>query len=114
MRLSRPCYDKPHRCPGWAGGGTHSAKEYRCSNGSIRTRVTDPTPISADEFSIWGQQYLYPGVAKWHPGYCNKCDVVTVPYALRWLDWQYVLNWRIKDWWRWKALPRLRSLTRGG
>lgn len=83
-------------------------------NGSIRTRVTDPTPISADEFSIWGQQYLYPGVAKWHPGYCNKCDVVTVPYALRWLDWQYVLNWRIKDWWRWKALPRLRSLTRGG
>ena len=33
MRISRPCYDKPYRCPGWAGGGMRYAKVDRCSNG---------------------------------------------------------------------------------
>lgn len=77
MRLSRPCYDKPHRCPGWAGGGMHYADDsHPCNNGSIRTRKPDPYP----------GEYVYPATAKWRFGHCTKCDVVTWPWALRRLD----------------------------
>ena len=81
MRFSRTCYDKAHRCPGWAGGGTKSAKADRCDNGSIRVRKLDESGYPG-----------YPGRFKRRFGRCNKCDVVTWPVITRWLDW---------GWWRW-------------
>lgn len=95
MRLSRPCYDKPHRCPGWAGGGIHRAKVDRCYNGSIRTRVP---------YEGYPGEFHYPGSKKWRFGHCNKCDIVTWPVVTRWLDpgwWKWVFHkwtWRYDDW----------------
>lgn len=89
MRLSRPCYDKPHRCPGWAGGGVHFpstrgyAKYGSCDNGSIRTRLRRGDE-SGDN---------YPGSRRWSFGRCTKCDVVTWPVVIRWVD---------PGWWNWK------------
>lgn len=74
MRVSRPCYDKYHRCPGWAGGGLRYAKADRCENGSL-------TPIY--DKRLW----------KWRVNRCPKCHVVVLPYMVRWLDWRW---WRLE------------------
>ena len=66
MRISRPCYDKRHRCPGWAGGGMLFAKVTRCNGGYI----------------TYGQSR------------CNKCDVVVLPSFVRWADWRWV-SWKV-------------------
>ncbi len=91
MRLSRLCYDKPHRCPGWSGGGTKGAKEYRCDNGSIRTK-----DLSIGEEDgrrvVYGQ---HPCEGQWRFGRCSNCDVITWPYITRWLD---------PGWWHWEFL----------
>lgn len=93
-RLSRPCYDKPHRCPGWAGGGLKFPKgEDRCENGSIRTRV--PMKGFPGEFE-------YPATARWHFGHCTKCDVVTWPWITRKIDPTWWLD-RVRTWRRWRA-----------
>lgn len=80
MRMSRMCYDKSHRCPGWAGGGMKCAKVSRCDNGRIRTRV--PYVGVPGEFEV-------PHAKPWRFGYCNACDVVTWPSVTRWLDWHW-------------------------
>ena len=81
MRVSRPCYDKPHRCPGWAGGGWKYSKVDLCENGSIRT-------------SSGG----YPGEHRWSFGRCKKCDVITWPYMIRFIDpTNYTMKLRL--WW---------------
>lgn len=85
IRLSRPCYDKPHRCPGWAGGGWKYGKVDRCDNGSIRTRG------STAMFWFEDLEEGYPGVNVWHFGRCAKCDTTTWPFALRRLDPTYWL-----------------------
>jgi len=69
MRLSRTCYDKPHRCPGWAGGGWKTARTDRCDNGSIRTKNDG-----------------YPGEHRSRFGHCTECNTVTWPVLTRWLD----------------------------
>lgn len=89
MRLSRPCYDKPWRCPGWAGGGMRYAKRDRCEGGRMLG---------------WNH-----GEQRWpHLWFhrCNTCDVVTLPFALRWVisvDWWGVVTrraaWRLESWW---------------
>ena len=86
MRLSRPCYDKPHRCPGWAGGGPKVAKAYLCNNGSIRTRV--PMTDCPGEFE-------YPASRPFRFGHCTKCDTVTWPWITRKLSifwWAYEIR----------------------
>lgn len=60
MRLSRPCYDKPHRCPGWAGGGMKYAKTERCHGGHVTAR------------------------SPWWFGRCDTCGVVTWPWVWAW------------------------------
>ena len=68
MRLSRPCYDKIRRCPGWVGGGPKYPRgESRCHNGRIRV-----------DFGarLW----------KWRFWPCDTCDVVIWPYAIRWFS----------------------------
>lgn len=80
MRVSRPCYNKFHRCPGWSGGGIHSAKVYRCQGGY----VTWPT----------GKLRLFK-IAR-----CNKCDVVVLPFNIRYVDPAYLIKWEIPHMWR--------------
>ena len=100
MRLSRPCYDKPHRCPGWAGGGWRSAKADRCDGGTIRVRV--PMEGCRDEWE-------YPGTRPWRFGFCNECDVRTWPRVTRHIDPTYWRHgfWltfrRLDDWLYWKG-----------
>lgn len=102
MRISRPCYDKPHRCPGWAGGGTRYARVDRCDNGRVRTRV--PYPEFPGEFET-------PGAKRWRFGHCDTCDVVTWPYVTRHLDWRHWgwtisrLRFRVRDL-RWRFESR--------
>jgi hypothetical protein len=67
MRLSRPCYDKFHRCPGWNGGGPHYARRHRCDDGRIQVD---------HDARLW----------KWRFWPCNRCDVVVWPYMTRWLS----------------------------
>ena len=67
MRLSRPCYDKYQRCPGWAGGGLMHAKKHLCEDGSLQMN--------------WDKKFWK---YKFHS--CNKCDVLVFPYIVRYID----------------------------
>lgn len=67
MRVSRPCYDKPHRCPGWAGGGAFYGRADRCISGRISVDY---------EARLW----------QWRMWRCTACDVITLPYVVRWVD----------------------------
>jgi hypothetical protein len=77
VRISRPCYDKYHRCPGWAGGGMRRAKVKRCENGSL--------PYLTGRFRLWRFNR------------CPKCRVVVLPYRVRWADWRW-WKWRLHRW----------------
>lgn len=100
MRLSRTCYDKAHRCPGWAGGGTKGASVYRCKNGSIRTGEIR-IEVEGGRRVVYGG---HPAENKWQFGRCTDCDVVTWPVITRWLDpgwwgWQFKFwKWDIEAW----------------
>lgn len=90
MRLSRHCYDKPHRCPGWAGAGMLYAKVQRCDNGHLDT---------GDDWWSWREQ--------WRFHHCDTCDVVALPLVVRWLDWRWWtwwlrsrVWWKVRDWWK--------------
>ncbi len=77
MRLSRPCYDKPHRCPGWAGGGMRYAKVSRCDSGSLSDDMYART--------AW----------KWRLNRCATCGVHVLPFVIRYLDprwWSYAIR----------------------
>lgn len=75
MRISRPCYDKMHRCPGWAGGGMQYALEYHCNNGHLY----DPKRENIYEGFWW----------QWRFNRCDSCDVLVLPYVVRFLDWRW-------------------------
>ena len=81
MRISRPCYDKMHRCPGWAGGGTRYAKAPSCNGGSL---------TGAFEKKLW----------RWRLNRCRECKVLVLPYMIRWLDWHWYgwLRPRMRNW----------------
>lgn len=83
MRISRPCYDKPHRCPGWAGGGDRYAKVQRCKGGHLETGMY--------EKRLW----------RWRFNRCDTCDVLALPYAV-----QYFGPW----WWRYTAAKAVRNI----
>jgi hypothetical protein len=96
MRLSRPCYDKPRRCPGWAGGGMKYANVKHCTS---------------EDDSYNGYITWHKGFALWRFGRCNSCDTVTWPFMIQWIDpgfWKYKLHWwfvlrywrhDLRDWW---------------
>lgn len=76
MRISRPCYNKPHRCPGWAGGGMRYAKVDRCVNGYL------PDEMCQQKFRR----------LKMHQ--CEACGVFVLPLAIQYVDplwWHYKL-----------------------
>lgn len=85
-RISRPCYDKAHRCPGWAGGGFRTASKTLCDGGRIHVRKNG--------------EDLHPGNARLRLGRCNTCSVIVLPYAIRWLDPAW-LKWRA--WWKFRT-----------
>jgi hypothetical protein len=89
MRLSRTCYDKSHRCPGWAGGGWKSARVDRCEGGYVTAHRPWTSGLDEDYPG-------HPGKHRWSFGHCNKCDVVTWPVALSWLDPTWI-KWAIWD-----------------
>lgn len=71
-RLSRPCYDKFHRCPGWIGGGPKCAKRDRCEAGRI----------DVDYDNKWWAWKFWP---------CDTCNVVVLPYHSRKLSIPYLI-----------------------
>jgi hypothetical protein len=87
FRISRPCWNKPHRCPGWTGGGYKYPKNSRCDNGRISTK---PRIIRIGNFEPYETDH--PGSNSWRIGKCNKCNVVTIPWALRYLDPRYYFS----------------------
>lgn len=95
LRVSRPCYDKYHRCPGWAGPGLRFNKPGRdwCEGGSL-------APFG-------GAYYKEDGTMRgkhwqlWRVNRCPKCGVYVLPYHVRWLDWRWLrfwLAWKVSDW----------------
>lgn len=81
MRLSRGCYDKFHRCPGWNGGGPKWPKgPTRCDSGRIQV-----------DYSARWWRFRF-----WR---CNECDVVVWPYATRCLSVPW-LFWELRCWLR--------------
>lgn len=98
MRISRPCYDKPRRCPGWAGGGWRYAKTRRCLDGHVQ----------------------WPHGVRWWFGRCDTCGVIVLPYAVSITSprmWAWSIRYRaghLADWWRYdrhrpRRWRRLRS-----
>lgn len=86
MRISRPCYDKYHRCPGWAGGGWKYGKKDLCKNGSIQVDY---------ENKFWRFTF----------NTCNKCDVIVLPYIVKYLLSPKAISYRILGKYRnWKQL----------
>lgn len=87
MRVSQPCWNKPRRCPGWAGPGWTSPVTATCPGGNIRTR---PRLIRDAVNGDWSSDH--PGTNAWRFGRCDTCGRVTTPFALRrayptyWLD----------------------------
>lgn len=99
-RVSRPCYDKMHRCPGWAGGGNHYAKVDRCDNGSL--------PWTCFEGRWW----------RWRCNRCQRCGLLVWPYMIRYVDptnWRSEITmtgWRIRQWFEWRQIRRERRRWR--
>lgn len=90
IRLSRPCYDKPHRCPGWAGGGVRSARVYRC------------TSDNGGGGSLRGGYYYERGLLPWSLrfSYHRPCRTLVLPYVVRHVDpgwWRWKLRWMLLD-----------------
>lgn len=86
-RLSRPCYDKPYRCPGWAGPGLRYPKVVTCGDGLLDTD---------QERRTW----------QWRFYRCESCGIVTLPQVVRYLDVENlreVAGWK---WRRWRARER--------
>lgn len=108
-RWSRPCYDKPRRCPGWAGGGWKYARVTTCPEekpGGFWDNLMDGKPrgyLPIDYDSHWWQ---------WKVHTCPDCGVKVLPYVVSWTSW--------RTWWleirfarnSWLWLMRLENWTR--
>lgn len=81
MRLRRHCYDKPWRCPGWAGGGFRFPSDRRriCDGGTL-VRYWDK-----------GHHWLI----NWQFHRCEDCGTVALPIGIKWMDPAWL-------WWRGK------------
>lgn len=78
FRVSRPCYDKYHRCPGRNGGGLRYAKVIRCKKGLL--------PYLTDR-----------KLGRWRVNRCPECRVWVLPYVIRYADpsWLGYRAWRL-------------------
>lgn len=113
-RLSRPCYDKAHRCPGWAGGGGRSAKQSRCDGGRIQVRRPYNAETMIEQLADGGLN-THPGAFPFKFGHCTTCNVITLPWATRYLDpthWVDELRWKARTM-RWALRDHLDRFTGG-
>jgi hypothetical protein len=78
LPFSRPCYDKPHRCPGRAGGGMQWALIARCQKGML----------SAPYYRRY-----------WLGTRCPDCGLYVLPIAVEWLDFRYRVRHPRWPWW---------------
>ena len=67
-RISRPCYDKYWRCPGWAGPGWRYPEIDTCDSGSLSAVI--------DWYGHW----------TWKFHKCPKCDMIVLPYKAKYID----------------------------
>lgn len=94
INISRPCYDKYHRCPGWAGGGMKSGKETQCDGGYVTMHYKR------------GWEFM--------PHRCAKCHVIVLPFYIRYLDPSYAryipsdIKNKLNIYWLLKLKPKLR------
>lgn len=79
----RHCYDKPRRCPGWAGGGwRHPAEDkYVCSSGSL---------------DLEGRWW------RWRIHTCTECGTRALPVMIQKLDY---------TWWVWRIYRKWDDFT---
>jgi hypothetical protein len=70
VRLRRTCYDKPHRCPGWAGGGWRYPRPSRdvCDGGSL---------VATMYVGRWW---------RWRFHRCPTCGTWAWPPVTKWAD----------------------------
>lgn len=80
VRISRPCYNKMHRCPGWAGGGDKYAKVPRCDGGHLAGSYEG----TLYEGRFWRLRF----------NRCDTCNVIVLPHAVRWVDPGWLRHWR--------------------
>lgn len=91
-RISRPCYDKMHRCPGWAGGGTRYARQQICFGGHL------------------GDGIYYRKTWWLRLNRCKDCRLLVLPFAVRYVDWRFwqdsivVRWWNVRRWYRYGGL----------
>jgi hypothetical protein len=82
-KFSRPCYDKYHRCPGWAGGGWKFGKHKLCDGGRVNVNYED---------RWW----------TWRIHRCDMCDVIVLPYMVRYTSprewWWEIRHFRSRSW----------------
>lgn len=83
MRIRRHCYDKPHRCPGWAGGGMKHPRDGAviCDSASF---------VNAAENMYFKRFWT------WRFHRCSNCGTVALPHVLRWFDptwWWHIQFW---------------------
>jgi hypothetical protein len=85
LNVSRPCYDKRHRCPGSVGGGMKSAKVELCHGGYVNHPSTlDPNRRASN----------------WEFGRCKKCGVLVLPSNIQYVDpsnWPWLVRSMIRD-----------------
>lgn len=99
MGFRRHCYDKPWRCPGWAGGGWKRPSDKRdiCDGGSFAPH--------------------WKSGCQWHFHKCYWCGTVAVPLVTRWLDptwWKFVLTRKVPQWLEWRRdLRQIRRERKG-
>ena len=115
-RWSRPCYDKPRRCPGWAGGGWKYARVTLCPEekpGGFSDDLMDGKPrgylpIDSYESRWW----------RWKIHTCPDCGVKVLPYMVRWTSWrtwQWEIEYRVRNFaydFPWKSRRLWNKITR--
>lgn len=85
--ISRPCYDKYRRCPGWAGGGWKYPQNQLC-----HTDYNSSGYLDVDYEDRWW---------KWKTHKCPNCGVVVLPYMVRYTSPRAVW-YRLRSMlWRW-------------
>ncbi len=84
--FTRLNYDKVRRCPGWSGPGWIGPKNDERCPGAM----------------LW---YDAPKNWQWRFHACPECQIVTIPFVTRWLDytwWDFIFRcripWAIGNW----------------
>ncbi|RBO85154.1 hypothetical protein DFR74_1152 [Nocardia puris] len=100
-KISRPCYDKWWRCPGWNGGGPHFARRVLCTE-----KGTGFITFGMDKATY----HALPVGTRYPPlfalGRCDGCDVIVLP---RWVRRLSVPQWwnQLRSWWQYRGEPRV-------